>query len=152
VALKLDLLSTTVLKALATAIYDAGTIIASAPRTFVEVWNNSGITFVAKSTEITDTASATASLIERWQVGGVNKMALDKAGNVVIAGTLTAATSLLTPVTVSALPSAATAGIGARAFVTDSTATTTAGIGATVTGSGSNKVPVYSDGTNWKIG
>ena len=55
----------------------------------------------------------------------------------------------LTVYTVAALPSAATAGVGARAFVSDATATTFA---STVAGTGANKVPVYSDGTNWKIG
>lgn len=38
---------------------------------------------------------------------------------------------------------------GARAFVTDANATTFA---STVAGGGSNNVPVYYDGTNWKIG
>jgi hypothetical protein len=51
--------------------------------------------------------------------------------------------------TVAALPSAATAGVGARAFVSDATLAVFA---ATVAGGGANKVPVYSDGTNWKIG
>lgn len=55
----------------------------------------------------------------------------------------------LTVYTVATLPSAATAGVGARAFVSDATATTFA---STVAGAGANKVPVYSDGTNWKIG
>jgi len=55
----------------------------------------------------------------------------------------------LTVYTVSTLPSAATVGVGARAFVSDATATTFA---STVAGTGANKVPVYSDGTNWKIG
>ena len=50
---------------------------------------------------------------------------------------------------VGSLPSAATAGAGARAFVTDATATT---FHSTVAGGGSNKVPVVSDGTNWLIG
>ena len=54
--------------------------------------------------------------------------------------------------TVTALPSAATAGIGSRAFVSDANATLAAGIGTTVASGGSNKVPVYSDGTNWLIG
>jgi len=53
---------------------------------------------------------------------------------------------------VASLPSAATVGSGARHFVTDATVTVTAGIGATVAGGGSNFAPVYSDGTNWKIG
>jgi hypothetical protein len=51
--------------------------------------------------------------------------------------------------TVGGLPSAASAGNGAIAFVTDATATTFASI---VAGGGSNRVPVYSDGTNWRIG
>lgn len=55
----------------------------------------------------------------------------------------------LTVYTVATLPSAATAGVGARAFVSDATVTTFA---STVAGTGANKVPVYSDGTNWKIG
>lgn len=38
---------------------------------------------------------------------------------------------------------------GTRAFVTDATATTFASI---VTGGGANPVPVYYDGTNWRIG
>lgn len=54
-----------------------------------------------------------------------------------------------TATTVSALPSASTAGAGARAYVSDATATT---FGSTVAGGGSNKVPVCSDGTNWIIG
>jgi len=53
------------------------------------------------------------------------------------------------PVAVADLPSAATAGVGARAFVTNSSVST---FGSTVAGGGSTKVPVYSDGTNWKVG
>ena len=41
---------------------------------------------------------------------------------------------------------------GSRAFVTDANTTLALGIGTTVVGGGSNKVPVYSDGTNWIIG
>lgn len=55
----------------------------------------------------------------------------------------------LTVYTVATLPSAVTAGVGARAFVSDATNTTFA---STVAGAGANKVPVYSDGTDWKIG
>jgi hypothetical protein len=51
--------------------------------------------------------------------------------------------------TVATLPSASTAGMGSRAFVSDANATTFASV---VAGGGSNKVPVYSDGTNWLIG
>lgn len=63
---------------------------------------------------------------------------------------LTASSYLkVAPVLVASLPSAATAGAGARAMVSDATATTFA---STVAGGGANTVPVFSDGTNWKIG
>ncbi len=55
----------------------------------------------------------------------------------------------LTNYTVATLPSAATSGVGARSFVTDATAPT---FGATVAGGGAVATPVYSDGTNWKVG
>lgn len=57
-----------------------------------------------------------------------------------------------TAMAVAALPSAAAAGLGARATVTDSNATLTAGIGAVVAAGGANVVPVFSDGANWRIG
>jgi hypothetical protein len=50
---------------------------------------------------------------------------------------------------ISALTAAATAGAGARDFVTDALAPT---FGATVAAGGAVNVPVYSDGTNWKVG
>jgi hypothetical protein len=53
------------------------------------------------------------------------------------------------PTTVAALPSAATAGEGARAFVTDADSTT---FNAAAVGGGSNKVPVFSNGTAWFVG
>lgn len=51
--------------------------------------------------------------------------------------------------TVATLPDAAASGSGARAFVSDAL---TPAFGATVVGGGAVKVPVYSDGTNWKVG
>jgi hypothetical protein len=41
---------------------------------------------------------------------------------------------------------------GQRAFVSDSTVAASGNFGAAVAGGGSNVVPVYSDGTNWRIG
>ena len=69
-----------------------------------------------------------------------------------ILGQLSASTqSIISTIvyTVVTLPSAVTSGAGARSFVSDANATTFASI---VAGGGSNKVPVYSDGTNWRIG
>lgn len=54
--------------------------------------------------------------------------------------------------TVATLPSASSSGAGATAFVTDASTTFALSLGLTVLGSGSNKVPVYSDGTNWIVG
>jgi hypothetical protein len=56
------------------------------------------------------------------------------------------------PITFSSLPAAATAGTGARSFITDGNLAASTNFGAQVSGSGSNNVPVYSDGTNWRIG
>ena len=55
----------------------------------------------------------------------------------------------LTNYTVATLPSAVTSGKGARSFVTDALAPA---FGSTVIAGGTVAVPVYSDGTNWKVG
>ena len=55
----------------------------------------------------------------------------------------------LTNYTVATLPSAVTSGKGARSFVTDALAPV---FGATVASGGATATPVYSDGTNWKVG
>jgi len=83
-------------------------------------------------------ASQTANLQE-WQNSAGTALASVSAGGVVKTVVLTVAT----------LPAAATAGAGSIAFVSDANATTFASI---VAGGGANGVPVYSDGTNWRIG
>jgi hypothetical protein len=55
----------------------------------------------------------------------------------------------LTNYTVTTLPSAVTSGIGARSFVTNALGPT---FGAVVVTGGAIAVPVYSDGTNWRVG
>jgi hypothetical protein len=55
----------------------------------------------------------------------------------------------LTNYTVATLPSAVTSGKGSRSFVTDALAPV---FGATVASGGAVATPVYSDGTNWKVG
>jgi hypothetical protein len=55
-------------------------------------------------------------------------------------------------IAVASLPAAATALAGTRAVVSDSNQTLSAGLGSTVASGGSNKVPVYCDGSAWKIG
>jgi hypothetical protein len=55
----------------------------------------------------------------------------------------------LTNYTVATLPSAVTSGKGSRSFVTDALLPT---FGSTVAAGGAVATPVYSDGTNWKVG
>ena len=55
----------------------------------------------------------------------------------------------LTKYTVATWSSSVTSGKGARSFVTDALLPT---FGSTVAGGGAVAVPVYSDGTNWKVG
>jgi hypothetical protein len=66
-----------------------------------------------------------------------------------ITGAAASYQALPATITVAQLPAAPTVGPNSRAFVSDATTTT---FGSTVIGGGANKVPVYFDGTNWKIG
>lgn len=54
--------------------------------------------------------------------------------------------------TVATLGSAATAGAGAKRYVSDATVTHAAGVGTVAVGGGSNFVPVYSNGSAWVVG
>ena len=65
-------------------------------------------------------------------------------------GTVTAYGPIKTIVTTAtSLPSAVSAGMGARAFITDATTTT---FNDAVVGSGTYMMPVFSNGTDWFIG
>lgn len=73
-------------------------------------------------------------------------------GDVSVAGRLRATqTFVVAPTVVASLPAAASSE-GYRAFVTDSNAAVSASIGVIVVGGGSTRAPVYSDGTNWRVG
>ena len=73
------------------------------------------------------------------------------SGNVTGQSYVSATTALqTTPVITSALPAAATAGAGARSMVTDADAGSV--FGAALTGAGSLTLPVFSDGTIWRVG
>jgi len=58
----------------------------------------------------------------------------------------------ITPCTVAQLAPPAGVGAGYKWFVSDSTVTASGNFGTIVAGGGVNAVPVYSDGTNWRIG
>ena len=59
-----------------------GTLTASAAQTFTQTWNNVAVTFTAWFLNITDTTSATASLLMDLQVGSVSKFSVNKSGAV----------------------------------------------------------------------
>lgn len=88
--------------------------------------------------------------------GTITGNSLVTYGNATIGGSLntsgygvTAAFVKTIPVTVASLPTAGSTFRGVRSFVTNATTTTFASI---VAGGGTNPVPVYCDGTNWRIG
>lgn len=95
-----------------------------------------------------DIVFATGGFLSTDEFGRVshanNALELTRANSSVVATIVKT-----TPVTVSALPSAATAGAGARAFVTDAVSTN---FGNVLVGGGLYYMPVFSNGTDWFIG
>ena len=91
-----------------------------------------------------DTASFTAGISQDAWIKRIGAGIFRVQNGSSAAGVIVTATT-----TVSGLPSAATAGAGARGYVTDATACTFLGA---ITGGGSTKCPVVSDGTNWTGG
>lgn len=86
-----------------------------------------------------------STIAGNWAVTG----SITATQNMVATNALIGASIRTAPVAVAALPSAASAGAGSRRLVNDANATT---FNSTVAGGGANIVPVFSDGTNWKIG
>lgn len=77
---------------LATATLAAGTITTSQPLTLTQTWNAAGVTFTAFKVNVTDTASAAASLLMDLQVAGSSKFNVSKAGGVAAASFASSAT------------------------------------------------------------
>lgn len=104
---------------------------------------------------VTAGAASTMAVTGTLTLFSTGKLSLSSLSSTVEVGTTLDVTTFAikqTAGTVAGLggPSgAAAAGAGARRFVTDANATTFASI---VASGGSNGVPVYSDGTNWRIG
>jgi hypothetical protein len=60
-----------------------GTVTASTPLLdLTQTWNNAGVTFVGHRLNVTDTASAAASLLLNLQIGGNNKWSVRKDGSI----------------------------------------------------------------------
>ena len=97
------------------------------------------------------TTSGTVSTAAQPNITSVGTLtALTVSGNITGQSYISATTAIqTTPVVVASLPAAATAGAGARAFVSDANDTA---FNAIVAGTGANNLPVFSDGTDWRIG
>lgn len=60
-----------------------GTVTTSTPLVdATQTWNDSGVTFTGLKLNVTDTASASASLLADFQVGGTSKAAISKDGRI----------------------------------------------------------------------
>lgn len=70
-------------------------------------------------------------------------------GNASVTETIVRGVIKGTALTFATLPTASSAGAGARSFITDCNSTTFA---AAAAGGGANGVPVYSDGSTWRVG
>lgn len=103
------------------------------------------VNFSTFSTTGAISIGAASSVSGNWTVTG----SVIASGNVVATGALIGASVRTAPVAVGSLPTAASAGSGSRRLVSDANATT---FNSVVAGGGANIVPVYSDGTNWRIG
>jgi len=117
----------------------------SAVTIFSGVAGNSTLTIGASTGNTT--VSYTANSIVA--IANTSGTALSVTGNITGGNILTGGILRTTAIVVASLPTAAGAAAGARSFVTDATAAT---FGTIVAGGGANAVPVWSDGTNWKIG
>ena len=199
----------------------AGTLTDSAPMTLTQTWNDAADTFIGLKVNVTDTASAAASLLMDLQISGTSKFKVTKAGTLTTVGDISiqgstgltliasgaifwASASIIgnssngviglynaaandftrlqfggttssfpaigrdgagikivggdgtsvswvkvPSVAIASLPAAATAGEGARSFVTDALAPA---FGTAVSAGGAANVPVFSDGSNWIVG
>lgn len=62
--------------------FPLGTVTASTPLSITQTWNSSGVTFTGIQANITDTASASASLLMDLQVGGTSQFYVQKTGSI----------------------------------------------------------------------
>lgn len=129
------------------------------------IFNNNGGLYAGGADGVFELLNNAGTSFGRLQFGGttssfpaikrngtaINIRLADDSGDAPItASTVTASgVVVLASFTVAGLPAAIQ---GGTAFVTDSTLGFSAGLGLTVVGGGSNKVPVYSDGSTWIIG
>lgn len=110
---------------------------------------NSNVSITTANGDITLSAVGTANVLVITGTGANITGTANISGTANV-GNLNSTSIVKTGVFATAnIPAAATAGAGARAFVTDATVAT---FGSAYVGGAANAVPVYSDGTGWFIG
>lgn len=78
---------TTVAGVLTNGAFAGGTVVANAPiLDLSQTWNNAGVTFTGEKSNVTDTASAAASLVRDWQVNGSTVANIRKDGQITAGG------------------------------------------------------------------
>lgn len=137
----------TYLSATATAITNkpsvgitGGTVTSSTPViNATQTWNSGGVTFTGWKLDVTDTASASASLLMDLQVGGASKASVKKDG------TITAAGPVLVPDGSNASPTLAFSGATGQGFYRSGTATVFASSGADIFWQGASYLTMRSN-------
>ena len=113
----------------------------------------STVTSAVNWVKVSGAIAGTSPIIEAQGTNADIDLALSGkgTGGVKTLNTFTAPYVRSIPKTVATL-APASIGAGVVAFITDSNVVASGNFGAIVVGGGSNGVPVYSDGTNWRIG
>lgn len=121
------------------------TITASAPLlNLSQTWNNAGVTFTGIKLNVTNTASAVASLLLDLQTGGASQFSVSQAGTVAAAGPVN-----ITSASASALAVGLTGATNPAFSVDASTGSQAAGLNVLGgTTSGAVAVRILSSGTN----
>lgn len=115
-----------------------GTITTSTPGfSSTATWNAVGTTFTHLLANVTDTASAAASLLADWQVGAASKFSVSKAGAVTAASNMSVATGAAYQINGTSVLNATTLGSGVTGSSLTSVGTLTAG----AIGSGFTAIP-----------
>jgi len=113
-------------------------------------FGNSGYPFLNWSTASTPYISMASGIYWQYNASGQHVFTTASSNPALLIGSYF--TRLAPAQVYSTLPAASTAGANARAMVTNSSVAAAGNFGNAVAGGGTNVVPVYSDGTTWRIG
>ena len=118
--------------------------------TIATTWNNAATAFTALLTNVTDTASLATSLLQDWQVGGVSKASISKAGAFTVAGNMSfnGIYAGLSTGTTTASTAVGTSALQLNSTGANGTAIGYTALAANTTGSSNTAVGAFSLSTN----